>query len=97
MANTEVAAKVNRNPEEEMKHEARRVIHEFATYCVYHLSLTKPDALQLRILINELLSEWADNEYDCGIPNCIYCAGNETTKRFRHIFRRFVTNERGRR
>lgn len=83
---------------EERKNEVRRIVHEFATYCVWHLSLTKPeDITQIRVLINELLSEWLENEYVCAIPNCTYCANEVTTRNFRGLFRRWIgRSERGR-
>lgn len=82
------------NTKERHKDDVRRVVHEFASYAVWHLSLTKPDTVSMRILLNELLQEWADNHYVCGTANCEYCKNEMTTRKFHGMFRRFIGKER---
>src|SRR5690348_18451896 len=93
----EVTATMKRDPrEEEAKHEAKRVLHEFAVYVVWHLSMTKPNETALRVLVNELMQECAENDFICGTPNCEYCNTKQTRRRFRQIFRKLVgSSERG--
>lgn len=83
-------------PEEELKSEVRRIAHEFATYAIWHLSLTKPsDIIAMRILLNNILADWTKNDYDCGVPDCQYC-NSEITHTFRTKFRKLLgQQERG--
>lgn len=80
--------------EEERKNEIRRILHEFATYAVWHLSLTKPsDIFAFRILLNNMLSDWIADEYVCHNKRCQYCI-NDSARGFRHTFRRYVGHGR---
>lgn len=78
---------------EEHRANIRRLVHEFASYAVWHLSLTKPDTLALRILLNDLFREWTINEFTCGSPSCPYCEKESsiaTRTGFRSIYRKLI-------
>jgi len=81
-------------PTEKARADTRRLVHEFATYCVWHLSLTKPnDTLAIRVLINDLLRNWLENEFTCGEYNCPYCAKESsiaTRTGFRSMYRKLI-------
>jgi hypothetical protein len=82
--------------QEERKNEVRRLVHEFASYAVWHLSLTKPDHIAVRVLVNKMLIDWINDEYVCGTKYCPYCR-DDSARGFRHTFRKFVgRSERGR-
>jgi hypothetical protein len=72
----------------------RRVVHEFAVYAIWHLSLTKPDSLAIRTLVNDMLQEWLDG-FDCGNANCPYCR-KDTNIANRTGFRSMYRNLLGR-
>lgn len=80
---------------EERRANTRRLVHEFAVYVVWHLSLTKPtDNTAMRVLVNDMLREWIENEYKCGTFDCPYCLhkthsyANRTG--FRSMFRNLI-------
>ncbi len=84
---------------EEHRANIRRLVHEFATYAVWHLSFTKPDAVALRILLNDLFREWTLNEFTCGDPSCPYCKHEShsfaTRTGFRSIYRKLIGRKNG--
>lgn len=78
---------------EERRANTLRLVHEFAVYCVWHLSLTKPDRLAMRILLNDMLREWLGNEFSCGSPNCLFCQKDENIANrtgFRSMYRNLI-------
>lgn len=99
MANEETTAekeRVRRYKEEDRHTAIRRLVHEFASYAVWHMSLTKPsDLLAIRILISSVLTEWSDNEFVCGNPTCIYCNDEMTVGRFRQSYRNLMGRREG--
>lgn len=86
---------------EERRANTRRVVHEFATYVVWHLSFTKPDSVAMRTLINDMLRKWLDNDFACDSPNCIFCAKDTNIANrtgFRSMYRNLMgQSERGNR
>lgn len=84
---------------EERRANTRRVVHEFAAYAVWHLSLTKPQRLAMRVLVNDMLREWLDNEFTCGSVTCPYCEKESsiaTRTGFRSMYRNLMgLKERG--
>jgi hypothetical protein len=85
-------AKVRDIATEDRRADTRRLVHEFGVYCVWHLSLTKPDDVALRILINELMGVWMD-DFSCGNDSCSYCT---TQRKAQFTFRRMFRNLIGR-
>jgi hypothetical protein len=77
---------------EESRANTRRVMHEYAVYVVWHLSLTKPADLPMRILLNDMLRDWMANDYSCGNPDCSYCQTTRISYRsgFRSMFRNLI-------
>lgn len=92
---------------EERRANTRRLVHEFATYVVWHLSLTKPDTIRMRILVNDMLREWLQNDFKCEVRDCPYCnranliplrQSKASGVGFRQMFRNLVgQHERGER
>jgi hypothetical protein len=70
----------------------RRLLHDFAVYCIWHLSVTKPDSISLRILVNEMMGEWAE-DFTCGNERCSYCVA---TRKSQFSFRAMYRNLMGR-
>lgn len=84
---------------EERRANTRRVVHEFAVYCVWHLSLTKPDSLAIRTLLNDMLREWLVNDFTCNDAACTYCQKDTSIANrtgFRSMYRNLIgRSERG--
>ena len=84
---------------EERRAKTRRVVHEFAVYVVWHLSLTKPDQTAIRTLVNDMLKDWLANDFACDTPKCVYCEKDTNIANrtgFRSMYRNLIgRNERG--